>query len=375
MPYWLDLFTGTTWQEFLDAGANISGFRLAQAEQADRIKPGHVLICYVTGVKRFVGALYVLEKSDDKRRIWKDDAFPVRFKVKPIVLLAPEAGIPLDDLEGKVDFFATSTERGGYKGFFRRSPSQFKREADGDLILRMLKEAKENPIIREVDPKQLARKPTYLAVRREGRKEIRARVTVPDADKTELTEPTRTFDLKEESPHTEMQFDLLSIGAEMGHEVWVARNDRSRQWAGKRLGDLHGVVNELPTQFNEATTRTIELIDVLWLKGNSIVAAFEVEHTTSVYSGLLRMSDLLSLQPNLDINLYIVAPDDRRSKVQQEILRPTFALREKPLPDVCGFIPFSKLRATVAGIRKLNLARSLQASFLDTISEYFDAED
>ncbi len=63
------------------------------------------------------------------------------------------------------------------------------------------------------------------------------------------------------------------------------------------------MVEELPTQFNEATNRTIELIDVLWLKGNSIVAAFEVECTTAIYSGLLRMSDLLALQPNLNINL------------------------------------------------------------------------
>src|SRR5690242_21750466 len=33
----------------------------------------------------------------------------------------------------------------------------------------------------------------------------------------------------------------------------------------------------------------------------SIVRAFEVEHTTSVYSGILRMADLLALQPNMDI--------------------------------------------------------------------------
>jgi hypothetical protein len=91
------------------------------------------------------------------------------------------------------------------------------------------------------------------------------------------------------------------------------------------------MLDELPTQFNEATTRTIELIDVLWLKGHSIIAAFEVEATTSVYSGLLRMSDLLSLQPNLDIQLFLVAPDDRRNKVAQEIRRPTFSYREKPL--------------------------------------------
>jgi hypothetical protein len=113
-----------------------------------------------------------------------------------------------------------------------------------------------------------------------------------------------------------MQFYLLRLGIDMGLDVWVAKNDRTKMWNGQMLGSLPRMVSELPTQFNEATTRTIELIDVLWLKGNSIVAALEVEYATSIYSGLLRMSDLLSLQPNLDINLYLVAPDERRNKVQ-----------------------------------------------------------
>ena len=71
----------------------------------------------------------------------------------------------------------------------------------------------------------------------------------------------------------------------------------------KPLAALPRMVQELPAQFNDATQRTIELIDILWLKGNSIIAAFEVESTTSIYSGLLRMSDLLALQPNLNIKL------------------------------------------------------------------------
>jgi len=94
------------------------------------------------------------------------------------------------------------------------------------------------------------------------------------------------------------------------------------------------MLDELPTQFNDATNRTIELIDVLWLNSNTILAAFEIEATTSIYSGLLPMSDLLALQPNLDLALFLVAPDERRAKVRQEIKRPTFAYREKALPKV-----------------------------------------
>ena len=87
------------------------------------------------------------------------------------------------------------------------------------------------------------------------------------------------------------------------------------------------------------------------------------------------MSDLLALQPNLDLDLYLVAPDERRTKVQQEIARPTFAYREKPLPRVCGFIGFQKLMEKVEGIRKLGIAGSVKAEFLKTTAEYFADED
>lgn len=91
----------------------------------------------------------------------------------------------------------------------------------------------------------------------------------------------------------------------------------------------------LPRQFDDATTRTIELIDVLWLRGNTIVAAFEVESITVIYSGLLRMADLLAMQPNLNIPLYVVAPEERRGKVIAEVNRPTFSRLTPPLKDAC----------------------------------------
>jgi hypothetical protein len=100
----------------------------------------------------------------------------------------------------------------------------------------------------------------------------------------------------------------------------------------------------LPLNYDETTLKTIEQIDVLWLKRRSIVRAFEVEHTTAVYSGILRMADLLALQPNMDIKLHIVAPEYRRDKVFEEIQRPVFSLLEKgPLIEYCTFIPYDSL--------------------------------
>lgn len=72
--------------------------------------------------------------------------------------------------------------------------------------------------------------------------------------------------------------------------------------------------------------------------------AFEVEHTTSIYSGILRMADLMALQPNLDIKAHIVAPLERREKVLQEIKRPVFSLLEKgPLAESCSFISYDNI--------------------------------
>jgi hypothetical protein len=88
------------------------------------------------------------------------------------------------------------------------------------------------------------------------------------------------------------------------------------------------------------------------------------------------MSDLLALQPNLEINLFLVAPDERQEKIEQEVLRPTFALREKPLGKVCGFLGFTTLTTKLAGIRDLGLATSLKPDFLQKTARYFaEAEE
>jgi hypothetical protein len=62
--------------------------------------------------------------------------------------------------------------------------------------------------------------------------------------------------------------------------------------------------------------------------------------------------------------------DERRDKVEQELLRPTFSLREKPLARICGLFPFSVLCEKLAGIRKLGLSGSLKPSFLKTTAKF-----
>jgi hypothetical protein len=109
-------------------------------------------------------------------------------------------------------------------------------------------------------------------------------MSVPEDEEPASSEEPETA----ASAHTEIQYLLVKLGADMGFDVHVARNDQSRAWKGQRLGDMPRRREQLPQQFDPVTNQTIELIDVLWLDGNAIVAAFEIESTTSIYSGLLR---------------------------------------------------------------------------------------
>ena len=168
-----------------------------------------------------------------------------------------------------------------------------------------------------------------------------------------------------ERPHTRIQWRLATLGRAMKLGVWIARNDKSTLYNGEALGDLS--IDELPVSFDRTTQGTIERIDVLWVKRNRIEAAFEIEHSTAIYSGLLRMSDLLALQPNIDIPLFIVAPDDRRHLVHREIRRPTFTRLETPLHDVCRYISFSRLEETLDHLG--DSVSYMRPDFLDSIAE------
>ena len=162
-----------------------------------------------------------------------------------------------------------------------------------------------------------------------------------------------------------MQAVLSRVGEKMGFKVWLPRHDRStvlREWSAEP-GVL---IDQLPLNYDEVTLQTIEQIDVLWLKGRSIVRAFEVEHTTAVYSGILRMADLLALQPNMNIRLHIVAPPDRRDKVLTEIQRPVFSLLDRgPLSECCTYIAYDSLRE----VAELKHLEHLSDSVLDEYSE------
>ncbi len=362
--YWLDLFTGVTWEEFRKAGSNVSGFRKSRWKSVQKIKPGDYLLCYLTGLSRFIGMLEVIsEPFLDDSIIWQDEDFPARLRVKSIIELTPETAIPVLELKTRLSFFENLKSPHAWTGRFRGSPTKWK-TSDGEAVAEALEDAKVHPTERPFDKKKLDYRPKPLKAKMGS-------VTVPEKTDEEL--PVPMYSTKEPTAHDEIQYLLLKLGSAMGFDIWVARNDKGKEFKGRKFSELKNMKRELPLQFDEATNKTIELIDVLWLNGNAIVAAFEIESTTSIYSGLLRMADLITMQPNINIPLYLVAPDERREKVMIEVNRPTFSKLSPPLAEICNYISFSALRENIEKVS--SIIQYIRPEFLEEFSESCVLED
>lgn len=346
VTYWLNLFSAETWNEFLRHGGTTTGFRESQKTRAEAVRVGDRFICYVTGLSRFIGILEATSGSSwETDPIWASATFPVRFKVKPIVTVPFENAIPPVELREQLKAFEGKPGVNNFGWLFQGSLRKWAKE-DGDLILEELRREAQHPTHRPYDSKKIFKPTAYSTLT--TAKTPKGEVTVPVSEEAAPSPPHSSAQTAEVTAHTEIQGLLVRLGGEMGLNVWVAKNDRNKEFKGKKLSDLPRVLKELPQQFSEAAQKTIELIDVLWLKKDAYVAAFEIESTTSIYSGLLRMADLISMQPNITIPLYIVAPTERQGKVIEEINRPTFASLAKPMSSMCRFISFSELRDSVA---------------------------
>jgi type II restriction enzyme len=127
--------------------------------------------------------------------------------------------------------------------------------------------------------------------------------------------------------HTEIQGWLRDLGRALGYDVWIASNDRGRVYNGGKLGE--GCLGRLPEPIEKAPgADAVRLIDVLWLDGGKahVAAAFEVEHSTSIYSGIVRMLDLaLGTEAHALEGMFLVAPNGREEEVRAQLTRPAFS--------------------------------------------------
>ncbi|MBY0433486.1 MAG: hypothetical protein K2U26_05195 [Cyclobacteriaceae bacterium] len=170
----------------------------------------------------------------------------------------------------------------------------------------------------------------------------------------------------EEDLHTEMQYHLLKIGKALGYDPIAAVNDR---------GKCHGEVNfsfislnQFPQMpLDKETLGTVQLIDVIWFEKNTDkpICAFEVEKSTSIYSGILRLSDLAFSFTDHQTSLFIILPDSREKEVVMQLNRPSI----KNSNIQIQYILFSDLREHCDALCKFGDSHKILEKIAKTVNQ------
>lgn len=382
MSYYISLFSPATYSVFARSARDVAGFPQSKAHAAGRVVPGDKFLCYMTKTSRWVGVFEVTSPCyTDATPLFQeqDDPYCIRFHVKTLVWLRPEQAIPIREPVCWQQLSFTRQLASGdasWTGVIRGGLNKITDE-DGVILERLLLAQAAAPV-----PYPLSeREEGFMGLRpraRRGRPAAAQPTAIPEQTaETPIPEAPAAAEAPEtsavaESEHTRMQAMLAEIGELMHMRIWLPKADRQRVLNLWHPHSENVLLERLPFNYNSRTMNTIENIDVLWVHGHSIAHAFEVEHTTSIYSGLLRMADLMALQPNLTIKAHIVAADERSEKVKHEIARPAFSrLEGGALADICSYMPYSKVAALRA---ERNLAY-LNENVLEEYVEYTHPAD
>jgi hypothetical protein len=139
--------------------------------------------------------------------------------------------------------------------------------------------------------------------------------------------------------HSQVQTLIAGIGHLKGHDVRVPDNDMNRlDWS---LVERFPLRAELPAGFENIRVILSE-IDVLWMGAArpTVEGLFEVEHSTPIYSGLLRFNDVLLTDSRIS-RFSVVSNDERRDLFSRQLFRPTF--RRSGLAELCSFLEYGNV--------------------------------
>ena len=139
--------------------------------------------------------------------------------------------------------------------------------------------------------------------------------------------------------HAQVQTLLAGIGHFKNYGVYVPEHDAGGlDWSLTQRFNLRG---SIPSGFDQVRGILSE-VDVIWTArgGETIEGLFEVEHSTTVYSGLLRFNDVLLTDPKVS-RFSIVSNETRRALFSRQLFRPTF--KKSGLAELTSFLEYSNV--------------------------------
>lgn len=276
----------------------------------ERMEAGDVVLIYNQGYIRFVGEIAAKVRNKElSKYFWREDEVGSTWELMYFIVNEESVNVPIEKLNPLFGYQSHYKPQ-GLTMVNQNAVGNFTRNY-GDILGALKKLEKGEELI-------------YIP----SRKEIISAVIEEHLEK----EPTE---------HDEMQWRLIRLGNLSKCDVWIPKNDQPKTYKGYNFRDY--VLQEIHESLD--VPPTIKNIDVVWKFGPySIKSAFEIEHSTSIYSGILRLSDLRAENPNSNYPLFIVAPEERRRKVFEELKRPTFSGPCLKLHEVIRFLGYKKVR-------------------------------
>ena len=248
----------------------------------ERIKAGDKIVYYCKGDYVIKGIYEVGKLQYEKEEQWPDT--PLQFEIIPIL----ELDIPYDfrPLISSLDLFKGISDPRRWGLVFMGMNNSIKSMTDNDY--------------------EIIEKSLIKAKQQEGQ------IDIEGDDQLELPNYRQ---------HLLVQHQISEWGIKNGHRVHVAINDRN-----KIKENLPELLDDIPKFHEEGILEIAKWIDVLFFdrEREFLTHAFEVEHTPTMYSGLLRLNDIAERYPYEKTKYYIISDDKYRMKFDQELDRPSF---------------------------------------------------
>ena len=157
----------------------------------------------------------------------------------------------------------------------------------------------------------------------------------------------------EELTHSDIEAKILLVGKWLGHRTFTPDSGKISRYG--KLGNLC-TDKRMPTEYvAQRLIDKVKQIDVIWFDDEGCPThCFEVEHTTDITKGLLRMYQIRKLR----IKMFIVANDTSKIKFDSEVDKdPFFHIKEEFV-----FRSYKELHEFFESVKKFALVKG---SFLN----------
>lgn len=184
-----------------------------------------------------------------------------------------------------------------------------------------------------------------LYIARQGRFNVEGYVGFEPLERSlDASRLTQAFEMS----HVQVQTLLASIGHAKGFDIYIPPRDAGNlDW---NLTKRFEIRDSIPRGF-DTVSGILSEVDVVWIASgrHDVQGMFEVEHSTPIYSGLLRFNDVLLTQPRLR-RFVVVSNDARRELFVRQARRPTFV--KSGLCDLASFLDYANVMAWHSRIGK-----------------------